>query len=146
MSILQTISDLLESYEAEGATMSVPALLNLQDSLSVNSYRLAAMAAEAKSKYNGDVFTKKITINRQTQALINAQMSKAAATVQAESSKIGEEMIQAELESEAIAYKLDLLLGQVNKVLSAIQQRISYAKQEQHGSKYYENLEINPKG
>lgn len=130
MSLIQAISDLLESYEVEGATIPLPSLLTMQDSLAVNSYRLAEMAAEAKANYNGNYFSRKITINRQMQALLNAKMTKAAAEVQAESSSVGEEKIKAELDAEAYAYKLDLLLGQVNKVLSAMQQRISYLKTE----------------
>lgn len=127
---LKSIEGYLSEYFNRSESMNIDELLNVQDKISIHSYRLAEMAAEAKASYNGDLFTRKITINRQTQALINAKMSKAAATVQAESSKIGEEMIKAELDAEAYAYKLDLLLGQVNKVLSAIAQRVSYLKTE----------------
>lgn len=134
MQTLATISDLLETYESSGATMFVPELLTMQDTLSVQSYRLAEEAADAKGKLNGRIFTKKVNINRQMQALINAKLSKAAAQVQAESSVTGEEMIKAELDAEAYAYKLDLLLNQVNKVLSAMAQRISYLKSEKNNN------------
>ncbi len=134
METLTTISDLLETYESSGATMFVPELLTMQDTLAVQSYRLAEEAATAKGKLNGKIFVKKVNINRQMQALLNAKLSKAAAQVQAESSVTGEEMIKAELDAEAYAYRLDLLLGQVNRVLSALQQRISYLKNEKNNT------------
>lgn len=127
---LGSIERILGDYFERGNSMHINELLDLQDKLSIHSYRLAEMAATAKSEYNGDFFTRKITINRQVQGMLNAKMTKAAATVQAESSKIGEEMIKEELDSEAEAFKFDLLLGQVNKVLNAMAQRISYLKIE----------------
>jgi hypothetical protein len=41
-----------------------------------------------------------------------------------------EELIKKELESESNAYKADLLLRQINKVLDAMQQRISILRRE----------------
>lgn len=128
--VLEKIEELITAYVERGDSQGIDNLLKAQDMLAGYSYYLAEMAAESKGTYNNNVFSKKITINRQVQSLINANISKAAAQVQAESSKVGEEMIKAELDAEAEAYKLDLLLGQVNRVLSSLQQRISYLKIE----------------
>lgn len=130
MDTLKEIESYLAQYFERGSTMSINELLDIQDKVSIHSYRLAEMAAEAKTDYNTNFFTRKITINRQMQSLINAKISKAAAQVQAESSKVGAEMMESEMQSESLAFKYDLLLNQVNKILSAIAQRVSFLKQE----------------
>ena len=40
------------------------------------------------------------------------------------------ELLEQEMESEAIANRLDIFLRQINKVLEAIRTRISYEKSE----------------
>lgn len=130
-----SIERILGDYFERGNSMHINELLDTQDKLSIHSYRLASMAADCKGLYNTNVFNKKITINRQVQSLLNAKLTKAAATVQAESSKIGEEMIEAELKTESEAFKYDLLLGQVNRVISSMSQRISYLKQEHNNTR-----------
>ena len=60
------------------------------------------------------------------------KISKAQAQVEADI--MSEEDFKAELDAEGEAYKYDMLVGQVNKVLSAIQQRISYLKTEKQNT------------
>ena len=112
--------------------MQINELLDLQDRLSIHSYRLAEKSADAKTDYNGLYFIKEISLQRDIRNRMKGNISKAAATVEAETTPDAEERFKAELEAEAEAYKLDLLLKQVNKVLSAMQQRISYLKEEKN--------------
>lgn len=127
---LKEIETYLADYFKRGSSMAVPELLDIQDRLSIHSYRLAEMSADAKSDFNGLYFIRKIFVNRDIHNRMKAKLSKAAATVEAEATPEAEEKMKAELEAEAEAYKFQVLLDQVNKVLSAIQQRISYLKQE----------------
>ena len=135
METITNISNLIEAYVDRGDKEDINSLLKAQDLLSGYSFHLAQIVGDAKGTYNNLLFTRKITINRQMQSLLNAKISKAAAQVQAESSAIGEEMIKAELDAEADAYRADLLLNQVNKILSSMAQRISFMKQEYESTK-----------
>lgn len=127
MSVAPSISTLISDYEGTSATMPIVELLRVQDKLSTYLYRLAEEAAEAKKDYNWAYFTRKVAINRSKQALIN-KMAVNKSEIMAETEN--KDKLEAEITEEALAYKLDLLLRQGNKVLSAMQQRISYLKQE----------------
>ncbi len=124
---LKTIESILAGYYKGNGSIDV--LLDMQDKLAVHSYRLAEMSADMKSEYNGSYFMRKITISKKTQAIIRqTKTSKAQAEVEA--TNTSEDLLLEELNNEAEAFKYDLLLRQVNKVLSAMQQRISYLKIE----------------
>jgi hypothetical protein len=126
---IKEIELILAEYFLKGSTQSIEHLLYLQDRLSIFNYRLAEMAANAKNEYNGLYFIRKISVSKETQGFINSRkMSKAAAEIEANIKC--EDDVKSELEAEAEAYKYDMLVGQVNKVLSAMQQRISYLKTE----------------
>lgn len=129
---LSIIESILGDYYKRGSSMQINELLDLQDRLSIHSYRLAEKSADAKTDYNGLYFIKEISLQRDIRNRMKGNISKAAATVEAETTPDAEERFKAELEAEAEAYKLDLLLKQVNKVLSAMQQRISYLKEEKN--------------
>jgi hypothetical protein len=58
------------------------------------------------------------------------KLSKAQANLEADI--LSEELFKKELESEGLTYKYEMLLNQVNKILSAMQQRISYLKTEKN--------------
>jgi len=103
-------------------------LLKWQDEMAIRSYWLASMLAEANKKYNGSYFMRKITVAKKEQTLIKAGHkigeAKAEALIQAE------KQYKEEQDAEAEAVRCDILLRQVNKVLQASQQRISYEKSE----------------
>lgn len=132
---LKEIEKILGEYYKRAASMHVDELLDLRDKLAIHSYRLAEYTADAKTSYNTNYFNRKITVNRSQQALMQKQnMSAAKSLINAEICH--EDALQDELIAEALAYKHDLLLKQTNKVLDAMNQRISHVKNELEQSKH----------
>jgi hypothetical protein len=130
---IESIERLLAEYYNKGAGQHITELLDIQDKLAIHSYRLAEMAANAKNEYNGCYFIRKISVGKNVQGLMNSRkISKVQAQVEADI--MSEEDFKAELDAEGEAYKYDMLVSQVNKVLSAIQQRISYLKTEKNNT------------
>ena len=131
---IQAIEAHLSWYHTKGSGAHVPELLDHQDRLAIHSYRLAEMAGDQKQDFNSCYYMRKISISKQTQAIIfEKKTSKAQAEIEATNENA--EKIELELISEGQAFKYDLLLKQVNRVLSAMQQRISYLKQEKDQTK-----------
>jgi hypothetical protein len=126
--ILPEIEDALDWYDLKGYKAGPDSLIKVRDGLAIRSYYLAAIAADQKQEYNKAHFIRRIEIGRSKQALI----SKGSAVNKAEVSSLLENKsaYEAEMEAEAMAYKCDLLLRQVNQVLAAMQQRIAQLKVE----------------
>ena len=82
-----------------------------------------------KRDYNQSYFIRKISINKSTQGFIT---NKKLPKNKAETLSLieNEEIYAKEIELESMAYQYDLLLRQVNKILEAMSQRISYLKTE----------------
>ena len=128
---IKEIELILADYFQKGSSQDIEGLMLWQDKLSIHSYRLAQLTADSKTDYNGNYFIRKITVNKQQQAMISTRkISKAQANLEADI--LSEDLFKKELESEGLTYKYEMLLNQVNKVLSAMQQRISYLKTEKH--------------
>ena len=128
-SVIEPIQEVIDTYEGESGTMGIEALLDVQDQLVTLSWRLAEETAEAKTDYNWSYFTRKIEVKRAQQGMImNQKMAVNQAAIVAETEN--KEKFEIEVRNESICYRLDLLLKQVNKILSAMQQRISYRKDE----------------
>jgi hypothetical protein len=128
---VKEIELILSDYFTKGSSQDIDGLLLWQDKLSIHSYRLAQMTADSKTIYNGNYFIRKITVNKQQQSMMaTRKLSKAQANLEADI--LSEELFKKELESEGLTYKYEMLLNQVNKILSAMQQRISYLKTEKN--------------
>jgi hypothetical protein len=128
---VKEIELILSDYFTKGSSQDIDGLLLWQDKLSIHSYRLAQMTADSKTIYNGNYFIRKITVNKQQQSIMaTRKLSKAQANLEADI--LSEELFKKELESEGLTYKYEMLLNQVNKILSAMQQRISYLKTEKN--------------
>jgi hypothetical protein len=128
---VKEIELILSDYFIKGSSQDIDGLLLWQDKLSIHSYRLAQMTADSKTIYNGNYFIRKITVNKQQQSIMaTRKLSKAQANLEADI--LSEELFKKELESEGLTYKYEMLLNQVNKILSAMQQRISYLKTEKN--------------
>ena len=128
---VKEIELILSDYFNKGSSQDIDGLLLWQDKLSIHSYRLAQMTADSKTIYNGNYFIRKITVNKQQQSMMAIRkISKAQANLEADI--LSEELFKKELESEGLTYKYEMLLNQVNKILSAMQQRISYLKTEKN--------------
>ena len=128
MTTIEQISECINSYNKFYSTLTIGQLLNLQDKLASLSYTLAEETANAKKQYNQNYFIKKISILKSNQNLIKQGSPIGKAQIESEFNNI--ELIQNEMNAEGDAYRYDLLLKQVNKILSAIAQRVSFAKQE----------------
>ena len=126
MKFLEEISKIISDYAKHGDNRSVEALLKIQDRLAGYSYLLAEYAAQLKYTYNENYFIRKIEFQKSKHAYINTGKSATAAENLAEIEV--QEWRKKEIESESHGYKADLLLKQVNRVLGALQQRISYMK------------------
>lgn len=128
MKFISEIEKIITDYSKRGDKMGPDEILKLRDRLAASSFYFASYAGELKEVYNLNYFQKKIAVLRETQNLIKAgnpvNKSENDAMLQAE------ELIRKELESESNAYKADLLLRQINKVLDAMQQRISILRRE----------------
>ena len=127
MKEIEAIGKIIADYSKEGKNMDVTRLLELQDRLVGAGYWLANYVSDLKTEYNENYFIRKIAVSKRTQGLIAS--GKSAAASAAEATTEFEEFFKNEIESESNTFRADLLLKQLNKVLSAIQQRISYAKQ-----------------
>jgi len=125
---MDEIVKLIEWYKVNGGSQSISAILDCRDKLAVLSFRLAQQASESKNEYNAKYFQRKVNVARSVQRMMSESMAynKADAKALIEN----EDYYQKEIQKEAEAYQYDLLLKQVNKVLDAMQQRISYLKGE----------------
>lgn len=137
MTILENITGIINVYNKKYSTLSIDALLNCKDQLVTFNFNLAEEVAEAKRSYNMGYYIRKINVVKQKNALINQGNSATAA----ESAAIekNEEHLKEELDREALSYRMDLLLKQSNKVVDAIQQRVSYLKVEKQNAERSNN-------
>ena len=127
--VIKMSGDIIEWYYNQASKNGdLIKLMKAQDRLSALSYNIAQITADYKGEYNESYFIKKINHNIQKQAFINQGDS----GVVAESNAIvkTKEEIKKEKQAEANSYRMDLLLKQINKVLSAMQQKISHLKNE----------------
>lgn len=129
MTELEDISKIINWYFKESSKcQDINILLASRDKLSVLSFRLAEITANEKRDYNLSYFKRKIEVCRSTQQMINAKMK----FNQAENKALldNEGFYKDEILKEALAYKMDVLLRQCNKILEAMNQRIAHLKDE----------------
>ena len=138
MKILEIIDKQVEWYYNHSHKVWVDELIMFQDKLSVNSYYLAQQYAEAYQEYLTKVFntkTKKIKwfLTKKAEKIEDKTLTDKLAQSYSEDESLSEwaEELFGEWEKE----KLRVLLAQVNQILNATQQRISYLKFERNNSK-----------
>lgn len=124
----------LEWYNVFSTKAKLPKLLEWQDQMAIRSYYIAEMLANAKADYNSKYFIRKIAVAKKQVNLIKA--GTAIGQAQPEALIEAEKELEAEQKSEATAVKFDILLKQINKVLQASQQRISFEKEEYNRTQY----------
>ena len=129
---LKNIKEILTWYHKSSGNQEVNDFLDRRDKLAIWSFRLAELAADLKIDYNAKYFIRKINVAKNKQAYINEKKSATEAENLAtlDFQEVWDEMIQAEAE----AYRADVLLRQVNKVLEAMNQRIAFMKTEKINS------------
>jgi len=124
-------------YKNHSHNSHVIDLLDNRDKLAILSFRLSEMVGESKGDYNSAYFMRVIHVAKEKQKLIEKNLAYNKAEVKAiiESESYYKDAI----EKESIAFQNDGLLKGVNQVLSAMQQRISYANREKINSDYTRN-------
>lgn len=125
---IEKIEKLLSWYQNNSTKANIYSLLEFQDKLALLSVTLAEITAHGKGEALGSYFDRKYSFSVNKMSFINGGESIGKSETMAESS-IKE---QRDKERQDIEYSeyLRLMLAQVNKVLSACQQRISFAKVE----------------
>ena len=133
---LEQIRKDIDFYHSNAKEISVDKLLKLKTHLTTLNYYLAEQVADMKESYNNSYYIRKISISKTKNAYVN----KSYAATKAESIATEEEAekLETELNNEALANRLDLLLKQSNKIVEDITQRISVLKQEKQLSNHNE--------
>ena len=133
MHIINEIRKSLEWYKNNLTSQDVDMFIKLRDKLAINSFYLAELVADQKLDYNKDYFMRQISVSKSVQTMVKNGMSVTQAKNDAIA--INEKIYLKEQESEANAYRMDLLIRQVNRVLDALGQKISYLRKEAEHSK-----------
>jgi hypothetical protein len=126
--IIDKIEKLLDWYSNFGGNTTIENLLDFQDKLSLLSVNLAHITALSKGSYLRTYFQRKFTFSTKKIDWIKKGSSAAKADEQARL-LIGD-IKEVEIQEEEYSDLLTLKLRQINRVLQAVQQRISYQKNE----------------
>jgi len=118
----------LEWYEFESDTATIEQLLGFQDRVSIMSYYLARIAAQTKGSYLRAYFNRKLDFS--TSKLKHMDLKNSGAKSEELANIDNKDLKLAEIDAAQAAHVIELELKQINKVLSACQQRISFEKTE----------------
>lgn len=133
--MIEEINKIIEQYNKYSSSMNVGQLLDIQDKLACSSYYLAEITGKATEDYNGYHFNRKVFANRKKNNLVKAKTPVSKAEIEVFEDEEVLALWKEERKKEGEAFKCDLLLKQINKILSSMQQRISHLKQEQQITK-----------
>jgi len=125
--IYKQIRNIIQWYGKESSTVDVKTLMDKRDKLAGYSFYLAEDMASHKADYNSIRFIRKIEFSRAFMEMKQVMTNQEAENKANE--KIANEL-KLELDTEAIAYKYQVLLSQTGRVLDAMQQRLSWLKTE----------------
>ena len=128
LEVLDKVCQLLEWYENNADKAPILSLLNFQDKLSLLSTNIAKITGDCKASYLTAYFERKH--NHSIKKLYYIGNGDSASKAEERAELENEEKRRNEIEEEKASYTISLQLKQVNKVLSAVQQRISFAKSE----------------
>ena len=120
-------------YGNNSAKANINQLLEAKDKLVTLNYNIAEEVAEAKRIYNYSYYIRKISISKSKNSYINQGHS--ATKSESIATEEQAEKLEQEINNESYALKIELLLRQSNKVVDAMQQRISVLKSELNNSK-----------
>lgn len=126
--VIGMVTDLLVWYESNNEKASILQLLNFQDKLSLLSTNIAKIVGDCKASYLKAYFDRKHSFSIKKLYHIGKGSSGTKAQELAEIEI--DELKHAEIEEEKASYTISLQLRQLNKVLSAVQQRLSFMKTE----------------
>ena len=118
----------MNEYHRVRQSCSIEKLLDIQDEIAIRTLTLATFVGDYKQSYNGAYFNRRIAIAKKSIALQNKGSKMGAADSQALIDNADKYEVEQAHESTAVS--LDLILRATNTILDAIQQRISFMKQE----------------
>jgi len=126
--IIDMVCQLLDWYEQNASNADILTLLDFQDKLSLLSVNLAHITAVNKGSYLRAYFNRKLTFSMKKLTFIEdgEKIGKAEEKASIQLGDVKEIEIRTHVEADS----LNLTLRQVNKVLSAAQQRLSFMKSE----------------
>jgi len=127
--LITDIKEQIDRYEKIYKTSSINDLLNAADWFSIQATRLSEELAELKDNYNKAYFIRKLKVAQKEQELINKD-NLSAAKAASQSIVATAEFLDSELEYQSAAYHFEIFLKQINILIGAIQQRISFLKIE----------------
>jgi len=133
------IEDIINLYIETSDSLPIDRLLSAQDKLSGYSFAFAEMVADAKQHHNNSYFKRKVAINRGVQSILSQGITTAINKATSQVEIQNEDLLQEELDAEALTFKYDLKLKQINRILSAMSQRISFVKKEWELSQFQTN-------
>lgn len=126
--IIDKITTQVNWYGKHSTGATLDQLLECKDKLVGYNYHLAELVSEYFLNYSKCYYIRKIKIARIKNVLIKNKTAITHAESIATEQAANE--FEQEVENEAMAQRLDNLLRQSNKVVDAIQQRISVLKKE----------------
>jgi len=128
--LLADIRKVLVWYSNHGAGAGIDDLLEHRDTLAILSYGLAERAGNRFIEYNNSYFIRVVRVSKIVNAMVKQGM--AVNRAESEAKELQQETIKNEKDAEGAAFLADKLLKQVNKILEAMNQRISNLKQEHY--------------
>ena len=130
--VIELVTDALIWYNDNSTTATILLLLEFQDKLSILSVTLAEITGQTKGSYLRAYFQRKVNHSITKLALIK-NGDKIGVAEEKALAQVGG-LKESEMNAEEMSYTISLQLKQINKVLSACQQRISFAKTEKDKS------------
>lgn len=136
--MLDEIQQAIEWYQREGSSTTIERLLDCQDYLSTTSFTLCELVSSAKKEYLDTETNKKakyIELELEYKETLKATEAKQKAFLGTL------ELQRIEDTQKAYFALLDLKRQQLNRVIEAIKQRISYLKKEKELTAQLRNIE-----
>jgi hypothetical protein len=136
--IIESIEKCINWYTQNYSKATLEQLINFQCKLSLLSVNLATITSRSKGTHLRAYFERKMAFSIKKLYYIDEghKIGKAEEKANSELKEYTDE----ELQTEVIAESLMLELRQINKVLSSVQQRISYEKSEKERFEKLSNI------
>ena len=132
---LTVISEIVEDYQERFQSMTINDLIEVQTLLATHSFYLAELTAQQMTDHNKFYWNRKVEISRKTLDIMRNKVAKNRAELEAMEDERIIELYREEMRREAEANRCKLILQQVNRILSALQQQISHKRKEEENAR-----------
>ena len=126
--MLAKISDIITWYNGNAQKATIDMILAAKDRLVTLNYNLGEMLADSQTEFNKKYFIRRISIAKKE--AYHIQQGEAISKAKTVAVSECEFEFKEELDAESYANKVEILLRQSNRVVDAMQQRISVLKKE----------------